>query len=110
MDPMLLVTIGFVAFYLIFAMRTQKKAQQARTDMMNQLGVGSHIVTIGGLHGVVAELTDDIVVLDCEGIYLTFERKAIARVESGPVSQIANSETVEESVEEDEVVETESVE
>lgn len=79
MDPVMLITIVFIAVYLIFAFRMQKKNMQEKQNMMSTLGVGSHIVTIGGLHGIVSELNDDTVVLDCEGIYLTFERRAIAR-------------------------------
>lgn len=70
---------GIMYFLLI---RPQKKQQEKVQDMLANLQVGDSIVTIGGLHGIIDEINDaaKTVVLDCEGIYLTFERRAIARV------------------------------
>lgn len=34
-------------------------------------------MTIGGLYGIVDEITDSKVVLDIDGVYLTFDREAI---------------------------------
>lgn len=62
--------------------RPQKKAQQKQQNMLDSVKRGDAVVTIGGLHGVIDEVRDaeKEVVLDCEGIFLTFERRAIARV------------------------------
>src|SRR5699024_3526101 len=70
---------GIMYFVLI---RPQKKQQEKVQDMLSNLKVGDSIVTIGGLHGIIDEINDakKTVVLDCEGIYLTFERRAVARV------------------------------
>lgn len=72
---------GIMYFLLI---RPQKKQQAQVKDMLDSLGEGDSIVTIGGLHGIVDEVnsTTKTVVLDCEGIYLTFDRRAIARIVS----------------------------
>ena len=72
---------GIMYFLLI---RPQKKQQAQVKDMLDSLGEGDSIVTIGGLHGIVNEVnsTTKTVVLDCEGIYLTFDRRAIARIVS----------------------------
>lgn len=52
--------------------------------MMSQLKPGDHVVTIGRLHGVVAEIDQQkrTVTLDCEGVYLVFDLGAIQRVEA----------------------------
>lgn len=70
---------GIMYFVLI---RPQKKQQEKVQDMLSNLKIGDSIVTIGGLHGIIDEINDaaKTVVLDCEGIYLTFERRAVARV------------------------------
>lgn len=70
---------GIMYFLLI---RPQKKQQEEIQDMLSNLKVGDSIVTIGGLHGIIDEINEvaKTVVLDCEGIYLTFERRAVARV------------------------------
>lgn len=74
-----IVMIGIMYFLLI---RPQKKQQEKTQNMLDSLKPGDSVVTIGGLHGVIDEINTQIntVVLDCEGIYLTFDRRAVARV------------------------------
>lgn len=70
--------IMFVVFYFML-LRPQKKKQQARNNMLNELKKGDKIVTIGGLHGTIMELTDDTVVLRVNDVTkLTFDRNAIS--------------------------------
>lgn len=80
-----LVIIGVQLF---FGAKRQKQHAQETKKMMDSMTPGSHVVTIGGLHGVVAEVHDKTVVLDCEGVYLTFERVAIARVFAPQVTKV----------------------
>lgn len=69
--PLVMVAmIGFM-FY------SQRKQQKQRQEALNQIKKGDEIVTIGGLYGIVDEIDDKKVVLDIDGIYLTFERGAI---------------------------------
>lgn len=76
--PFLLI---FVLMYFMMIRPQQKQAKKTQ-DMLNSLQKGDSVVTIGGLHGIIDEVNAEAntVVLDCEGIYLTFERRAIARV------------------------------
>ncbi|MNJ05707.1 preprotein translocase subunit YajC [compost metagenome] len=47
--------------------------------MLGQLKKGDKIVTIGGLHGTIAEITEDVVVLRVNDVTkLTFDRNAIS--------------------------------
>lgn len=73
--------IGMMYFLLI---RPQKQQQTKVQNMLDSLEVGDNIVTIGGLHGIIDEIDTEegTVVLNCEGIYLVFERRSIARVVS----------------------------
>lgn len=72
------LVIMFVVFYFML-LRPQKKKQQARNNMLNELKKGDKIVTIGGLHGTIMELTDDTVVLRVNDVTkLTFDRNAIS--------------------------------
>lgn len=79
---------GIMYFLLI---RPQKKQQEQVKNMLDSLGEGDSVVTIGGLHGIVDEVNDTTktVVLDCEGIYLTFDRRAIARIASKATDTVA---------------------
>ncbi|ANF98039.1 preprotein translocase subunit YajC [Paenibacillus bovis] len=68
----------FVVFYFLL-IRPQQKKQKQRNMMLNTLGKGDKVVTIGGLHGTITEITDDIVVLRVNDVTkLTFDRSAIS--------------------------------
>jgi preprotein translocase subunit YajC len=72
----------FVVFYFLL-IRPQQKKQKQRNQMLAQLKKGDKIVTIGGLHGTIVELTDDTVVLRVNDVTkLTFDRSAVASVTS----------------------------
>lgn len=70
----------FVVFYFLL-IRPQQKKQKQRNQMLHQLKKGDKIVTIGGMHGTIVEITDDIVVLRVnDTLKLTFDRSAISTV------------------------------
>ena len=52
--------------------------------MLSNLKKGDEVVTLGRLHGVIDSINpaDHTIVLDCDGIYLTFEASAIMQVKS----------------------------
>ena len=58
--PLLLM---FVIFYFLLIRPQQKKAKKHR-EMLGALKKGDHVVSSGGLHGVVTGLTDDIVTME----------------------------------------------
>ncbi|MBF0787216.1 MULTISPECIES: preprotein translocase subunit YajC [unclassified Streptococcus] len=93
--PLIMVAmLGFMMF-------SQRKQQKKRMEALNQIKKGDEIITIGGLYGIVDEINDQKVVLDVDGIYLTFERSAIR----GRVNQVAEVETaIEETVVEETAV------
>ncbi|KXT77747.1 preprotein translocase subunit YajC [Streptococcus sp. DD13] len=88
--PLILVVMLVV---MIFSQRRQARQQQER---LSKIKKGDEIITIGGLHGVIDEIDDQTFVLDCDGVYLTFERGAIRRtvtkVEAEPVGAIEIAE------------------
>ncbi|QIL45892.1 preprotein translocase subunit YajC [Vagococcus coleopterorum] len=109
---LMLVVLGGMMFFMT---RSQKKQQQKRQDLLNSMTVGSKVVTIGGLHGVISEIdqTKDTVWLDCEGIQLEFNRSAIATVTETPAADVVTETVTETTVETpttDEVVEAVEVE
>lgn len=78
---------------LIFYMnRTQKKQAEKRMESLNKLQKGYEVITIGGLYGTVDEVDTNkrTVVLDVDGVYLTFELTAIKTVL--PQAEAATSE------------------
>ena len=67
---------------MFFTQRSQKKQAQKRMESLNKLQKGYEVITIGGLYGTVDEVNTDkrTVVLDVDGVYLTFELTAIKTV------------------------------
>lgn len=70
-----------IAVFYFLLIRPQQKRQKARNQMLMNLKRGDKVVTIGGLHGTIAEITDDIVVLRVNDVTkLTFDRNAVNMV------------------------------
>ena len=67
---------------MFFTQRSQKKQAQKRMESLNKLQKGYEVITIGGLYGTVDEVDTEkrIIVLDVDGVYLTFELAAIKTV------------------------------
>jgi preprotein translocase subunit YajC len=66
-------------FYFLLIRPQQRRARQQR-DLVQSLDVGDEVVTIGGIHGVIAELDDDEVTLDVGGgTRIRFVKQAVAR-------------------------------
>ncbi|WP_186277703.1 preprotein translocase subunit YajC [Lactobacillus sp. LL6] len=83
-----IILIGFTYFGMI---RPQKKQQQKRMEMMDQLKKGDRVVLVDGLHAKIDSINskDQTVVVDADGIYLTFSRMAVRQI-------IPSSEATEE--------------
>ena len=106
MEIIIAVYIGLFALWFFYA-RKKNAQRKEQVSKLNALKVGDHVVTIGRMHGVVAEIDNEaqIVVLDCEGIFLTFDRVAIHHVVEEPVATETKVEEVVEEVTEDETAE-----
>lgn len=67
-----------VVFYFFMIRPQQKKAKDAR-KFRESLEKGSKVVTIGGIHGKVVEVSDTTVVLEVsDNVRLRFEKSAVA--------------------------------
>lgn len=81
-----LIFIGLIiiVFYFFMIRPQQKKAKEAKTFREN-IKRGDEVVTIGGLHGKVAEVNDTTIVLEVDRtVRLTFEKSAISMESSAP--------------------------
>jgi len=79
MFPIILILVVF--YFLMFA--PQKKKEKERRAMLEQIRRGDKVVTIGGIFGEVASLSDEAVVLTVDsqkGTTLKVTRAAISRV------------------------------
>ncbi|MDU4441789.1 MAG: preprotein translocase subunit YajC [Streptococcus mitis] len=75
---MLVAMVGL----MFFMQRSQKKQAEKRMESLNKLQKGYEVITIGGLYGTVDEVDTEnrTIVLDVDGVYLTFELAAIKTV------------------------------
>ena len=72
------IAIGLVVYF--FLIRPQQKRTADAKAFRQSLAKGARIVTIGGLHGLVIEVTEETVVVEVDrGTKLRFDRTAIAR-------------------------------
>lgn len=80
--PILMMVLMFVVFYFIL-IRPQKKKEKELKKMLESLKVGDEVATIGGIHGKISRIKDDLFVLE-SGIgtnksYITVDRSAVSR-------------------------------
>lgn len=92
----ILIMLVPIIILMYFMQRSQKKQQRKRQELLDSMRPGNQVVTIGGLHGVVSEIDDEkkTVTLDCEGIYLEFDRASIRTVRSSDTGENTQSTAV----------------
>jgi len=79
MQTLFMFAMIFVVFYF-FMIRPQMKKQKEAKKFKESLAKGTKIVTIGGIHGKIAEVKDNTVIIDVEGgNRLKMEKSAIAK-------------------------------
>jgi preprotein translocase subunit YajC len=75
--------------------RPQQRRRREAEQMQRALGPGDEVVTIGGLHGTVIAVDDDVATLEvAPDVHVRFARPAIARI----VNQAAVAEPQEDEV------------
>ena len=86
-STILMFGLMFVVFYF-FIIRPQTKKAKEDKKFREELQKGAKVVTIGGIHGKVAEVKESTVLLDVgEGNKLKVEKSAISRDNSVGLQQ-----------------------
>lgn len=91
--PLVLI---FVVFYFLL-IRPQKKKEKALKDMISSLKVGDTVASIGGIHGKIIRIKDDVFVLEsglgANKSYISLDRSAISRlVKEGKNKNVADED------------------
>ncbi len=73
----IMLVLMLVVFYF-FLIRPQQKKQKELKSFRENLKQGDKVVTIGGIHGKILEITDTTVLISSEGTKLRFEKSAIS--------------------------------
>ena len=71
--------VAMIAIFYMFFIRPQQKKQKNQKNFINELSKGDQVVTMGGIHGKVADITDATLTLDVDrGTKITVERSSIS--------------------------------
>lgn len=60
----LLLPVGFLVIFYLFAIRPQKKKEKEVKEMRSSLRVGDEVITIGGIYGKVLKVKEDIITIE----------------------------------------------
>lgn len=72
--------IGMVVVMYFFMIRPQQRRAAEAKKFRASLAKGANVVTVGGLHGKVVDVSEDTVTVEVDkGVRLRFDRSAIAR-------------------------------
>lgn len=75
---LIMMGVMFVGFYFLM-IRPQMKKQKQEKKFQDDLKVGSRVVLTSGLHGRIAQIQEDGVVIETLSGKLKFEKAAISR-------------------------------
>lgn len=75
------IILMFVIFYFLLIRPQQKKQKQVR-EMQASIEKGDEIITIGGLHGTIDAIDENVIVIECGSMKLTYDRAAIREVKA----------------------------
>lgn len=78
MQSLLMLGLMVLVFYF-FMIRPQMKKQKELKNFRENLKAGDKVVTIGGIHGKILEVSDTTVLVQAEGTKLRFDKSAIAQ-------------------------------
>ena len=78
MNNILLLGLMVIVFYF-FMIRPQMKKQKDLKKFREGLKVGDKVVSIGGIHGKILEVTDTTVLIQSEGTKLRLEKSAVSQ-------------------------------
>jgi preprotein translocase subunit YajC len=82
--PLVLIIVVFYLFFIRPQMKKSKEQKKFRENLKN----GDRVVTIGGLHGKIIEVSDTTVVIDAgDNVRLKFEKSAVAMDNSSQLQE-----------------------
>ncbi len=76
-SPLILLVVIF--YFLLI--RPQQKQQKARKELLGSLKKGDRVVTIGGIHGVIKEISENVLTLRiADNVNIKFARAGVDRI------------------------------
>ncbi len=70
---------GMILIFYFFMIRPQQKKQKDQKNFANELKRGDKVVTIGGMHGKIAAIEDNLLTIEFEkGVKIKFDKASIS--------------------------------
>ena len=83
--------IGMVVIFYFFFIRPQQKKQKETKNFLTEIKKGDRVVTVGGIHGKVVEVSDSTFLLDVDrGTKLLIEKSSISLESSKKLNEEDN--------------------
>jgi preprotein translocase subunit YajC len=96
----ILIALGIVFWFI--AIQPQRRRQNAHVAMQDAVAQDIEIITAGGLHGIVVEAGDEILLVEiAPEVIVRLDRRAVAAVVEPPEEEAEEAEEPEEPEEED---------
>ncbi len=96
----MIVAIFAVMYFLMI--RPQQKQKKQHQEMLNKLSKGDKVVTIGGIHGTVAGVKDNTVILKIsDNVKVEINRSAISQIVSSRASKVQTEEQAKKEKDKD---------
>jgi preprotein translocase subunit YajC len=74
-----LMMVAMFAILYFFMIRPQQKKQKDQKKFTEEIKKGDYVVTIGGVHGRIAEIEDDTIIVEVErGARIRFSKSAVS--------------------------------
>ncbi|CVK19590.1 preprotein translocase subunit YajC [Sporomusa sphaeroides] len=78
-----IVLMGVIFYFLLY--RPQKKEQQRRKELLDNLKKGARVVTIGGIYGTITALSEKTVTIKiADKVEVEIARTAVGQLQSQP--------------------------
>jgi preprotein translocase subunit YajC len=75
----MILMVGMLIVFYFFILRPQQKKQKSQKKFSEELKRGESVVTIGGIHGKVFEISQDTIILEVEkGGKIKLDKSAIS--------------------------------
>tara|TARA_B110000503_G_scaffold68985_1_gene107654 strand:- start:290 stop:556 length:267 start_codon:yes stop_codon:yes gene_type:complete len=86
MDQMIMMVLILVVFYF-FMIRPQMKKQKELKKFRETMSVGDKIVTIGGIHGKIIEVSESTILISCDSGKLRLDKSAVSNGADNKLAQ-----------------------
>ena len=79
LNPNTLLLITIVIIFYFFMIRPQQKKAKDQKKFVEEIKKGDYVITIGGMHGRIAEIEDDTFILEVErGGRIKFAKSSVS--------------------------------